>query len=141
MIGGYTDPQGSRPYFGALHIGLYEGGQLVYVSKVGTGFDERGSSICGTRSSLSLGSTSPFDVGSPTGRGHHWVEPKLVCEVRFTEWTDDGGLSIPRFSGSAPTSGPEECRREPPVTLPPGDAPTPAPASPRTRREPCGSPT
>jgi bifunctional non-homologous end joining protein LigD len=119
VIGGYTDPQGSRPYVGALHIGLHEGGRLVYVSKVGTGFDE--AMLKRLRDALQplARSTSPFAVRGPAGRGHHWVEPRLVCEVRFTEWTEDGGLRHPTFLGLRTDKRPEECRREAPVTLAP----------------------
>ena len=53
--------------------------------------------------------TSPFDAARPTGRGHHWVEPRLVCEVRFTEWTDDGGLRHPAFLGLRADKKPEDC--------------------------------
>src|SRR5262245_18403851 len=113
VIGGYTDPQGARGHFGALHLGVYEGDRLVYVSKVGTGFDD-----AALRRLMELlrplaRATSPFDVGTPTGRGHHWVEPSLVCEVRFTEWTDDGGLRHPAFLGLRDDKNPEDCRREP----------------------------
>ncbi|MFQ5657482.1 MAG: DNA ligase D [Candidatus Methylomirabilales bacterium] len=110
VIGGYTAPQGSRRYFGALHVGLYEGSRLVYVSKVGTGFDHAGlKKIWEALAPLSR-KTSPFDAGSPSGRGHHWVEPGLVCEVRFTEWTKDGGLRHPAFLGLSGKS-PAECQR------------------------------
>ncbi|MBI3625145.1 MAG: DNA ligase D, partial [Candidatus Rokubacteria bacterium] len=118
VIGGYTAPQGSRGYFGALHLGLYEGGHLLYVSKVGTGFDQAGLKILWEALQPLSRATSPFEVGSPTGRGHHWVEPKLVCEVRFTEWTDDGGIRHPTFLGLRDDKKPEDCRREPPVTIP-----------------------
>jgi bifunctional non-homologous end joining protein LigD len=116
VVGGYTDPQGSRARFGALHLGLYDGGRLVYVSKVGTGFD--GPEI--ERLWASLGplrrDTSPFDAGTPGGRGHHWVEPRLVAEVRFTEWTRDGGIRHPIYLGLRNDVRPEDCRREPPDT-------------------------
>ncbi|HXJ84388.1 MAG TPA: DNA ligase D [Candidatus Methylomirabilis sp.] len=130
VVGGYTDPQGARPYFGALHIGLYDGGRLVYVSKVGTGFDE--ATLKGLWEALGplTRPTSPFDAGGPTGRGHHWVEPRLVCEVRYTEWTDDGGLRHPIFMGLVTDRRPEDCRREAPVILPVEDAPPPVSPAP-----------
>ncbi|MFQ5520482.1 MAG: DNA ligase D, partial [Candidatus Methylomirabilia bacterium] len=113
VIGGYTDPKGSRSDFGALHVGLYEGGKLAYVAKVGTGFDQRGlKSIWARLESLGR-PTSPFEAGGPTGRGHHWVEPRLVCEVRFTEWTRDGGIRHPAYLGLRGDKAPEECLREP----------------------------
>jgi bifunctional non-homologous end joining protein LigD len=119
VIGGYTDPQGSRAYFGALHLGLYDGPadrpRLVYVSKVGTGFDRAGLKTIWERLRPLARATAPFDAGAiPTGRGHHWVEPRLVCEVRFSEWTEDGGLRHPTFMGLREDKKPEACRRERP---------------------------
>ncbi|HSF06127.1 MAG TPA: DNA ligase D [Methylomirabilota bacterium] len=117
VIGGYTDPQGSRGYFGALHLGLYETDRLVYVSKVGTGFDGKTLKQLWDRLTPLARSTSPFATGTPAGRGHHWVEPELVCEVRFTEWTDDGGLRHPTFLGLRDDKRAQECRREVPLPL------------------------
>ncbi len=117
VIGGYTDPQGSRGYFGALHLGLYEGDRLVYVSKVGTGFDGKTLKQIWDRLVTLRRPTSPFAAGTPTGRGHHWVEPKLVGEVRYTEWTDDGGLRHPAFLGLREDKRPQDCRREVPVSV------------------------
>ncbi len=112
VIGGYTDPQGARAYFGALHLGVYDGDRLVYVSKVGTGFDATSLKRIRDRLKPLAREQSPFDVGTPTGRGHHWVEPKLVAEVRFTEWTDDGGLRHPAFLGLRDDKRPRDCKRE-----------------------------
>ncbi len=116
VIGGYTAPQGSRAHFGALHLGLYEGGRLVYVSKVGTGFDDAALAHIKAKLEPLRRATSPFEVGTPAGRGHHWVEPRLVCEVRFTEWTKDGGIRHPAFLGLREDKRPEDCRREVPAT-------------------------
>ncbi len=131
VIGGYTAPQGSRGYFGALHLGLYEGGRLVYVSKVGTGFDQAGLKKLSEALQPLRRDTSPFEVGSPAGRGHHWVEPRLVSEVRFTEWTKDGGIRHPAFLGLRDDKRPEDCRRESSTTIPltsPPPHPTLSPA-------------
>jgi DNA ligase D-like protein (predicted ligase) len=101
VIGGFTDPRGSRVGFGALLLG-YHGpdGALVYAGKVGTGFDER------TLRSLhaDLGKLErpqpPFSRGAGLPRARvHWVEPRLVGQVAFTEWTRDGQLRHPRFQG------------------------------------------
>jgi bifunctional non-homologous end joining protein LigD len=140
VIGGYTDPQGARGYFGALHLGLYEGDRLVYVSKVGTGFDGKTLKQIWDRLGPLKRTTSPFAGGTPTGRGHHWVEPKLVCEVRYTEWTDDGGLRHPAFLGLREDKRPQDCRREVPVvaapaTTPPDGNPHGQPAEPRPQRD------
>ncbi len=119
VIGGYTDPQGSRAGFGALHVGLYDGTKLVYVTKVGTGFDAK--EIRRLRQELDplARETSPFDERTPTGRGHHWVEPRLVCEVRFAEWTRDGGLRAPVYLGQRFDIRPEDCKREQPIDVEP----------------------
>ena len=114
VIGGYTVPQGTRAHFGALHLGLYDKGQLVYVSKVGTGFDDRALKVISEKLRPLARSTSPFVRGTPGGRGHHWVEPKLVGEVRFTEWTRDGGIRHPSFLGLREDKRPEDCVRETP---------------------------
>ena len=115
VIGGYTMPQGTRAHFGALHLGLYERGELVYVSKVGTGFDERALKTISEKLRRLARPTSPFARGTPGGRGHHWVEPRLVGEVRFTEWTRDGGIRHPAFLGLRDDKRPEDCVRETPV--------------------------
>jgi bifunctional non-homologous end joining protein LigD len=122
VIGGWTDPQGSRAGFGALDIGRYEDGKLVYVTKVGTGFDGRLIAQIHDALLQLARPTSPFEVDSPGARGHHWVEPRLVCEVRFTEWTKEGGLRHPTFLGLRTDKKPEECRREEPIDL---EAPLP----------------
>ena len=140
VIGGYTDPQGARGHFGALHLGLYDGPaearRLVYVSKVGTGFDQAGLAAIWARLRPLDRATPPFEAGAvPTGRGHHWVEPRLVCEVRFTDWTEEGGLRHPTFLGLRDDRKPEECRRETAEPIEPGPAggteaaPDPAPAA------------
>lgn len=114
VIGGYTDPQGGRTHFGALHLGLYKDHKLVYVSKVGTGFDLKTLKMVWQRMLPLKRATSPFQEKSPSGRGHHWIDPELVCEVRFTEWTNDGGIRHPAFLGLRTDKKPEECHREEP---------------------------
>ena len=133
VIGGYTVPQGTRAHFGALHLGLYEHGQLVYISKVGTGFDDRALKLISEKLRPLTRPTSPFVRGTPGGRGHHWVEPRLVCEVRFTEWTRDGGIRHPAFLGLRDDKRPEDCVRE---TPPPAPASAPRPRGGAGDREP-----
>src|SRR5262245_8999223 len=112
VIGGYTDPSGGRALFGALDLGIYEGDRLVYVSKVGTGFSAETLAMVWQKLEPLRQPASPFHVKSPAGRGHHWVAPKLVCEVRFSDWTRDGGLRHPAFMGLRSDKRPEDCRRE-----------------------------
>ncbi|HEY7470729.1 MAG TPA: non-homologous end-joining DNA ligase [Gemmatimonadota bacterium] len=98
VIGGYTDPQGARVGFGALLIGFHEGGDLLYAGKVGTGYDDTTLETLRRRLASLERETSPFaeERGLPR-KGVHWVRPRLVAEVGFTEWTGDHKLRHPRF--------------------------------------------
>jgi len=117
IVGGYTDPQGGRGHFGALHLGLYRGDKLVYISKVGTGFDGKMLKLVWDKMQPLKRATAPFDEKTPPGRGHHWVEPRLVCDVRFSDWTDDGGIRHPAFLGLREDKKPQDCRKEEPVPI------------------------
>jgi DNA ligase D-like protein (predicted ligase) len=99
VIGGYTAPQGSRTDFGALLVGYWEDGKLRYAGKVGTGFDHRLLEDLGKRLRDLERETPPFETVHPIPRGTHWVEPELVGQIGFTEWTRDGRLRHPRFLG------------------------------------------
>jgi bifunctional non-homologous end joining protein LigD len=104
VIGGFTDPAGTRVGFGALLLGVYENGALRYVSKVGTGFDERLLRSLGPRlRALEVG-TPPFAQGLPKESAResgatHWVRPELVAQVSFLEWTSGGGIRHGSFKG------------------------------------------
>jgi DNA ligase D-like protein (predicted ligase) len=111
VIGGFTDPEGSRKGFGALLLGYYDSGALVYAGKVGTGFDEKMLEELGEELRSREIDSSPFDRGDPE-RGAHFVEPDLVGEVGFTEWTSGGKLRHPRFLGLRRDKSPEEVVRE-----------------------------
>lgn len=99
VIGGFTEPEGERVGFGALLLGFYRDGNLVYAGQVGTGFDDE--FLEGTRKTLDelARGVSPFDEGEPQMKNVHFVEPELVGEVEFTEWTGDDKLRHPRFQG------------------------------------------
>jgi bifunctional non-homologous end joining protein LigD len=115
VIGGFTDPAGSRTGFGALLLGYYDdAGQLNYAGRVGTGFNSR--TLAELRSRLGTLSTrsTPF-ANPPTGadaRGVHWVKPELVCEVVFTGWTEDGLLRHPSFKGLREDKAPRKITRD-----------------------------
>ena len=114
VISGFTDPQGGRVGLGALLLGYYEGNRLVYAGKVGTGFDtELLLSLRRTFSSLET-AKSPFAEEVRAGKGVHWVRPKLVAQVSFTQWTSDGKLRHPRFLGLRRDKDPREVVRERP---------------------------
>jgi bifunctional non-homologous end joining protein LigD len=99
VIGGFTPPQGARQRFGALLVGYYEGGELRFAGKVGTGFSERTLQRLGDELERLEVEESPFTAGSGLPRVARWVEPKLVGQFAFGEWTRDGKLRHPRYLG------------------------------------------
>jgi bifunctional non-homologous end joining protein LigD len=114
VIGGYTDPSGSRTGFGALLLGYYDGNELIYAGKVGTGFDDRILHNLVDRLASRERENSPFADKERPEKGEHFVTPDLVCEVVFTEWTDDGKLRHPRFLGMRQDKPAEDVVRERP---------------------------
>lgn len=98
VIGGFTRPRGSRAHFGALLVGYYEGGEFRYAGKVGTGFSEKTLAELGARLAKLETPQAPFDRGDPP-RDARWVEPRLVGQFAFAEWTRDGRLRHPRYLG------------------------------------------
>jgi DNA ligase D-like protein (predicted ligase) len=99
VIGGFTAPRGSRIEFGALLVGYFDGaGALHYAGKVGTGFDRPLLRSLGERMRALARDTSPF-AAEVRERGVTWVEPELVAQIGFSEWTRDGRLRHPRFEG------------------------------------------
>jgi len=111
VIGGYTEPSGSRKYFGALLLGTYEGKKLRYAGKVGTGFDTATlRQLYGKLRKLAQ-AKSPFtdEVGE---RRATFVQPKLVAQIAYTEWTKDGRLRHPAFLGLRDDKAPQDVRRE-----------------------------
>ena len=120
VVGGFTEPSGSRAGIGALHVGAYEGGRLIYRGKVGTGFTDAVLRDLRNRLELLEREESPF-VDPPrdaAGRAARWVEPVLVAQVRFTEMTSDGRLRHPSFEGLRQDKDAREVTLEQPL----GDA-------------------
>jgi bifunctional non-homologous end joining protein LigD len=118
VIGGFTDPERSRVGFGALLVGTYERGRLVYAGKVGTGYSH--AMLLELRGMLEPleQATSPFSPEPPrawTGGSRHWVAPELVAEVAFSEWTNDGRLRHPSFQGLRRDKAARDVVRERPV--------------------------
>jgi DNA ligase D-like protein (predicted ligase) len=111
VVGGWTEPSGARSGFGALLLGHYEDGALRYAGKVGTGFD--GAALRRISDLLAglAAPASPFADPVPEPRAH-WVRPRLVAQVAFTEWTRDGRLRHPRFQGLRDDKAPERVVRE-----------------------------
>jgi bifunctional non-homologous end joining protein LigD len=98
VIGGFTAPKGSREDFGALLVGHFEDGELRYAGKVGTGFDRATLRDLAARLAPLVRDSSPF-ADAPRFHAVTWVEPELVAQVAFTEWTRDGRLRHPRYVG------------------------------------------
>jgi len=111
VVGGFTAPRGTRDAFGALLLGYWEAGELVYAGKVGTGFDRSELADLLRRLEQVERATSPFGPGTKTGPAR-WVEPELVVEVEFGNWTTDGRLRHPRFLGTRPDKPASEVVRE-----------------------------
>ena len=144
VIGGYTEAAGGRPHFGALLLGARDEGALRYVGKVGTGFDRATLEAVYERLAPLERRASPFD-DFPAGEsaaalaGIHWVQPELVCQVRFTEWTSAGRLRHPVFLGLREDKDARDVVRERPRPSP--RAPTrttttpKAPKAPKSRRK------
>ncbi len=113
VIGGYTDPRGSRIGFGALLVGYYRNGKLKYAGKVGTGFDDELLERLSKRMKKISRRKSPFD-DTVKEKNAHWVEPKLVGEFGFTEWTSGGKLRHRRFKGLRQDKDPKKVYWEKP---------------------------
>jgi bifunctional non-homologous end joining protein LigD len=111
VVGGYTAPRGSRSDLGALLLGHFEGARLRYAGKVGTGFTLATLADLSARLAPLRRESSPF---ADTVREPHatWVEPRLVAQVGFSEWTRDGRLRHPRFLGLRDDKAAEEVVRE-----------------------------
>jgi bifunctional non-homologous end joining protein LigD len=124
VVGGFTDPEGTRAGLGALLVGAYEGTRLVYAGRVGTGFSHAFALELRQRLDAMEQRECPFDPPVLKGpeRLAHWVKPTLVCNVRYTEWTNEGRLRHPAFEGLRKDVKPKDvkkaissCRRQDPA--------------------------
>jgi DNA ligase D-like protein (predicted ligase) len=115
VIGGFTAPQGARTDFGALLVGHFDGDALHYAGKVGTGFDQATLRELGTQLRRLERDDPPFVDVHPIPRGTHWVDPELVAQIGFTEWTRDGRLRHPRYLGLRDDKAARDVVRERPA--------------------------
>ena len=111
VIGGFTEPKGTRVELGALLLGVYENGTLRYAGKVGTGFDRATLRDLGERLRARRRDTSPF-ADEVREKGITWVEPELVAQIGFAEWTRDGRLRHPRYLGLREDKAARDVTRE-----------------------------
>jgi len=119
VVGGFTDPEGSRVGIGALLVGVRDAkGALVFAGKVGTGFTNRIAQDLRRRLERIEQTECPFTPRPPgsLGRNAHWVKPTLVAEVAFSEWTSDGKIRHPSYQGLREDKPATEIRREEPVS-------------------------
>jgi bifunctional non-homologous end joining protein LigD len=117
VIGGYTEPRHSRSYFGALVVGLYEQGKLLYVGHAGGGFNEKSLEQIYKLLQPLKTNTSPFAEKIQTNEPVQWVKPKLVAQVKFAEWTADRRMRQPIFLGLREDKKPKECTFEVPQNV------------------------
>jgi bifunctional non-homologous end joining protein LigD len=112
VIGGFTEPQGDRDYFGALVLGVTENARLRWVGNAGTGFDQKTlASLYGRLKPLII-DKCPFDERPKPDRGMTWVKPELVCQVKFANWTQDNRLRAPVYLGLRDDAPPTLVKRE-----------------------------
>ena len=111
-IGGFTEPQGDRSHFGALVLGVNEGGKLKWVGNVGTGFDQKTLAWLASRLKPLITQKCPFAERPMPDRGMTWVKPDLVAQVKFANWTQDNRLRAPVYLGLREDVKPTEAVRE-----------------------------
>jgi bifunctional non-homologous end joining protein LigD len=111
-VGGYTEPRATRSHFGALVCGLYRGDELRYVAHIGGGFNERMLASAYKQMQPLKTDRSPFVNVPKTNEPVQWIRPKLVAEVKFSEWTADMRLRHPVFLGFREDKKAEDCRFE-----------------------------
>jgi DNA ligase D-like protein (predicted ligase) len=114
VIGGFTAPRGSRTDLGALLVGHFEADRLRYAGKVGTGFTRATLRDLAERLAPLVRETSPFEAEKGIPRAATWVEPELVAQIAFMEWTPDRRLRHPSFLGVRFDKPAREVRREEP---------------------------
>jgi bifunctional non-homologous end joining protein LigD len=112
VIGGWTEPKGSRSEFGALLLGYYEGDDLVFAGQAGTGFNQKLLREIGAELRKRERKTSPFASLPKMRPAPHFVRPELVAQIGFAEWTHDGLLRQPVFLGLRPDKPADEVTRE-----------------------------
>ena len=108
VVGGWTDPQGSRQYFGSLLVGLYEGEALRFIGGVGTGFANKTEKDLFEKLEEIVQDECPFESIPKTRQRPHWTKPKYVARVGYAEWTSDKQLRQPRFLGLQPDRSAKE---------------------------------
>lgn len=119
VIGGFTEPRGTRQYLGALIVGVYKNGELQYVGHSGGGIPDAQRKELRKKLDKLERRTSPFSTEPKPNAPVHWVKPLLVCEMSFSEWTSDGSMRHPAFEGMREDKKPFAVKHEIPATVEP----------------------
>lgn len=112
VIGGYTEPTGSRSHFGSLLLGVYEKGKFIHIGSSGGGFDQKTLGTLHKQLQKLEVPSSPFTTEPVAKTKVHWVKPKIVCEVSFSEWTSNGTMRHPTFEGLREDKPAKDVHRE-----------------------------
>lgn len=112
VIGGFTEPRGSRKYLGSLLVGVYDNGELTYVGHSGGGIADAARKELYELLVKKERASSPFSTRPKPNAPVHWVKPELVCEMSFSEWTNDGYMRHPEFKGLRPDKKSQDVHRE-----------------------------
>jgi bifunctional non-homologous end joining protein LigD len=112
VIGGYTAPRGGRSYFGALLVGIFKKGDLEYCGHVGTGYDEKLLKSLYSEMVELKSKECPFKIKPKANSPVTWVKPKLIAEVAFQEWTEEGIMRQPVFQGLRDDKKPKQVNKE-----------------------------
>jgi bifunctional non-homologous end joining protein LigD len=112
VIGGFTEPKGSREYLGSLLVGVYQDGKLHYVGHSGGGIPDKQRQLLREKLDHIERKTSPFSTTPKPNGEVHWVKPELVCEMSFSEWTSDGSMRHPAYEGLRPDKNPRSVHKE-----------------------------
>jgi bifunctional non-homologous end joining protein LigD len=136
VIVGFSEPQGSRAGFGALHLAAYDGEDLTYCGRAGSGFGQAQLTELRVVLEADRRDSPPCSGPVPSDRAHVWVEPRRVAEVRYLTWTAEGLLRQPVFLRLRDDKSPEECPM--PFRGVGGDAGPPDGAGTSTSDEPSG---
>ena len=119
VIGGFTEPRGGRKYFGALVLGVYKNDKFRYIGHTGGGFDDQMLSDIYWKLNRLKKNQPPFEEPPKTNAPVKWVKPKLIAEIKFSEWTDDGIMRQPIFLGLREDKHPKEVKIEKPIEAKP----------------------
>lgn len=112
VIGGFTEPRASRKYFGSLLVGVYQDGEFVYTGHSGGGIADNQRKELHEKLLKLERASSPFITEPKPNAPVHWVQPKLICEMSFGEWTSEGLMRQPKFIGMRADKKPADVHRE-----------------------------